>query len=360
MINKTIKMVGFTLSLALVVALATGVAPPAAAGELDGMTLRVGSWGGSWQGIQKDLIAKKLEAMGAKIEFVKGNPSSNLAKLIASRGGEAPFDVFEIIDATLPSVMEGDFLQPLDYSLIPNAKYINKDRTRKKVVATWVTQEGICYLSDKFKELGIDPPTTYADLANPKLEGRVMIPDFVSGGGLAMLSGFAISQGGNIDNVKPGLDLVKKIKGVKFWKKGAQALTGMKSGDVYAAVIHGGWCIRAQKAGLKVATAYAKIDANTTGVVKQGWIGIVKGTKVSKAANMWINKFISAEFQVPFAKAKGAMPENRMAAPKLEGDPLLKRLMILDPDKMDKMLRVDFSKVDTVAWGDQWTRAVAK
>jgi len=348
-----------TISFVAAVVIA-GSAYSTSAGELDGVTLRVGSWGGSWQGIQKDLIATKLEAMGAKIEFVKGNPSANLAKLIAARGGEAPFDVFEIIDATLPSVLEGNFLQPLDLSLIPNAKHINKDRVREKVIATWVTQEGICYLPEKFKELGIDPPESYADLANPKLEGRVMIPDFVSGGGLAMLSGFALSQGGDIDNIKPGLDLVKKIKGVQFWKKGAQALTGMKSGDIYAAVIHGGWCIRAHKAGLKVAHAFSKIDGTTTGVVKQGWIGIVKGSKAAKAANIWINHFISADFQVPFAKAKGAMPENRLAAPQLKSDPLLNRLMILDPDKMDQMLRIDFSKVDISVWGDQWNRAVAK
>ena len=54
------------------------------------------------------------------------------------------------------------------------------------------------------------------------------------------------------------------------------------------------------------------------------------------------------------------MPENRAAAPKLKDDSLLNRLMILDPDKMDRMLRVDFNKVDTSAWSDQWTRAVAK
>jgi len=349
-----------TLRTFAAAALIAIVIPPAAAGELDGQTLRVGTWGGSWQGIQRKRIATKLEAMGAKVEFVKGNPSANLAKLIAARGGQAPFDVFEIIDATLPSVLKGNFLRPLDLSLIPNSKYINKDRVREKVIATWNTQEGICYLPGKFKELGIAAPKTYADLANPKLEGRVMIPDYVSGGGLAMLSGFALSQGGRLDNIKPGLNLVKRIKGVQFWKKGAQALTGMKSGDIYASVIHGGWCVRAAKAGLNVATRYARIDNNTVGVVKQGWIGIVKGTKVAKAANIWINNFISTDFQVAFAKAKGAMPENREAAPQLTDDALLNRLMILDPDKMDRMLRVDFSKVDTSAWREQWNRAVAK
>lgn len=349
-----------TMGAFVAVALAAGLAAPAVAGELDGVTLRVGSWGGTWQKIQKELIATKMEAMGAKIEFVKGNPSANLAKLIAARGAEPPFDVLEIIDATLPSIMEGDFLQPLDLSLIPNSKHINTDRVRGKVIATWVTQEGICYLPEKFKELGIAAPKNYADLVNPKLEGRVMIPDFVSGGGLAMLSGFAFSQGGGIDNIKPGLDLVAKMKGVQFWKKGAQALTGMKSGDIYAAVIHAGWCVRAHNAGLKVATSFSKIDKNTVGVVKQGWIGIVKGSKAVKAANIWINHFISADFQVALAKSKGAMPENRLAAPQLTDDPLLNRLMILDPEKMNRMLRVDYSKVDVSAWGDQWSRAVAK
>ena len=352
-----LKSVGVVLAAAM----ATAVLGTASwAGELDGVTLRVGTWGGSWQKIQDDLIASKLRAMGAEVEFVKGSPSANLAKLIAARGAEPPFDVVEIIDATLPSMLEGDFLQPLDLSLIPNAQYINKDRVRKDVIATWVTEEGICYLPEKFKELGIDPPKTYADLANPKLEGRVMIPDFVSGGGLAAVSGFALSQGGSVDNIKPGLDLVKKIKGVQFWKKGAQALTGMKSGDIYAAVIHGGWCIRANNAGLKVATSFPVINKTTVGVAKQGWIGIVKGSKAAKAANIWINHFISADFQVPFAKSRGAMPENRLAAPKLKDDPVLNRLMILDPDKMDRMLRVDYSKVDVSSWSDQWSRAVAE
>ena len=337
-----------------------GLGTRAQAGELDGVTLRVGTWGGSWQKVQHDLIATKLEAMGAKVEFVKGSPSVNLAKLIAARGGEPPFDVVEMIDATLPSMLEGDFLQPLNLSQIPNSKYINKDRVRAKAIATWITEEGICYLPDKFKALGIAPPESYADLANPKLQGKVIIPDFVSGGGLAAVSGLAFSQGGSVDNIKPGLDLVGRMKGVKFWKVGAQALTGMKNGDFDAAVIHAGWCVRAHNAGLNVATSFPRINKDTIGVAKQGWIGIVKGTKASKAASIWIDNFISAEFQVEFAKKVGAMPENRLAAKKLQGDPLLSRLMILDPDKMDKMLRVDFSKVKVSSWSDQWNRAVAK
>ena len=43
----------------------------------------------------------------------------------------------------------------------------------------------ICYNREKYAELGLPAPTTYKDLANEKLAGRVVIPDITSGGGFA-------------------------------------------------------------------------------------------------------------------------------------------------------------------------------
>ena len=100
--RKLIKTMGALVAVALV----AGLAPPATAGELDGVTLRVGSWGGSWQKIQRELIATKLEAMGAKVEFVKGNPSANLAKLIAARGAEPVGGLAAVVDALLERCAE--------------------------------------------------------------------------------------------------------------------------------------------------------------------------------------------------------------------------------------------------------------
>lgn len=330
------------------------------AGELDGVTLRVGTWGGPWQKIQKQLIVPKLEAMGAKVQFVTGSPQSNLAKLIAARGAAPPMDVLEIIDATLPAMIKGHFLEPLDLSLIPNSKHISPSRVRKDVIATWITEEGICYNTVRFKKLGLAPPRTYADLAVPALAGRVMIPDITSGGGLSAVAGMSIAQGGSLDNIKPALDLIRKMKGVKFWKRGSQALTAMKEGDIDAAVIHAGWCVRALNAGLPVATAQPVINATTTGVVKQGWIGVVRGTKNAKAANIWINEFISTAFQTPFSKTRGVVSENHQAAANLKDDPVLNKLMILDPKGLEHMLRVDFSKVDMTSWNEQWNRSVSR
>ena len=343
--------------LAVAVAFAGG---SAAAGSLDGVNLRVGTWGGPWQKIQKEMLVPKMEAMGAKVTFVSGSPPANMAKLIAARGGQAPMDMIEILDAIVPSLREGGFLQPVDVSQIPNVKYIAKGKYDDLMVSHWTTQEGICYNEPKFKELGIPAPKTYADLNHPKLAGRLQIPDIVSGGGLSAVAGFALANGGGVDNASPGIKAIAKLKALKFWKRGAEALTQLKSGDIYAAVIHAGWCVRAVNAGLTVASAHPVLNDKYTGIVKQGLWGIVKGTKNVKAAHAYINLFLDTDFQRTFAKKRGVVPENLDAVRGLASDATLKRIMILDPAQIARMYRPDFSKANISAWMDEWNRTVAR
>jgi len=349
---------------AIIAGLALGAAGSAvgAGKPFEGVNLRVGTFGGPWTKIQKELLAPQMEAMGATITYIAGSPQTNMAKLIAARGGEPPMDMLEILDAIVPDMRAGEFLQPIDISMIPNVKHLAKGQYNDLMVANWTTQEGICYNAAKFQELGIPAPKTYDDLGNAKLAGRVQIPDIVSGGGLAAVAGFSFANGGDLKNIKPGLDAIADLKALKFWKRGAEALTQLKSGDIYAAVIHAGWCVRAANAGMDVATAHPIIDANTKGVIKQGWMGVVKSIdpKNAKAAHAYINMFIDAKFQHAFAIKRGVVPENQMAIKDLSSDPTLKKMMILEPDDIAHMLRIDYSKVNISDWHDQWNRTVTK
>ena len=64
----------------------------ARAADFDGKTLRVGTWGGSWRDSLEKTVGAKVEARGAKVEYVLDSPTGNAAKLIAARGRAAPFD----------------------------------------------------------------------------------------------------------------------------------------------------------------------------------------------------------------------------------------------------------------------------
>ena len=341
---KTMKITRIAALAVVATGLAFGSAAGVAADEkpFEGVNLRVGTFGGPWTKIQQELLQPKMEAMGATVTYIAGSPQINMAKLIAARAGE--------------------FLQPIDAAQIPNVQHLAEGQYNDLMVANWTTQEGICYNAAKFEELGIPTPKTYSDLGHPELAGRVQIPDIVSGGGLAAVAGFSFANGGDLTNIKPGLDAIASLKALKFWKRGAEALTQLKSGDIYAAVIHAGWCVRATNAGMNVASTHPVIDADTTGVIKQGWMGIVKGIdpKAAEAAHAYINMFIDAEFQEEFAIKRGVVPENQTAIKGLSANPVLKMHMILEPDAIAGMLRIDYSEVNVSDWNDQWNRTVSK
>lgn len=341
---------------------ATLVLPNAHAGDFDGVTLRVATWGGSWKKNFEDKVVPKFEEMGGTIEFVTGSPQANLAKLIAARG-RAPFDVMEILDAQEDDFKEGEFLQKLDLSKIPNTADLADFQYNDQWVATWTTQEVICYNTEKFEELGIPVPTTYSDLDHPALEGRVMIPDITSGGGLANFGGIVHAAGGDETNVGPGLDLINKLKIRKFWSRGGQTVTEYQSGDIYASISHAGWCQRAGMAGAPVATVHPRINDAHTGVHKYGWMGIMKSTtdpKTIEAAHWFMNEYLDGDYQYYFAKQSGVAPVNRKGLAQMAEDPLVSKFMITDLDKLGGFLRIDYQKVDISQWMDQWNRAIAK
>jgi len=355
MVSRTMLLFGFVGALA-----ATPASALAADKPFDGAVLKVGTWGGIWRDFQVQIIAPKMQEMGAKVEYVTGSPQDNLAKLIAARGREPPFDVLDTFDASLPSLIQAGLLQRIDPQSIPNTQFLENWQYSDQKIASWMTEEAICYNTQKYSDLGLAPPTTYRDLANPKLAGRVSIPDITSGGGLANFSAISYAEGGDLTNVKPALDLITSIKGLKFWRQAEQAVTQFQTGDIYVAVIHAGWCAFMKKAGQPVSVVHPVINASTKGVLKQGWIGVVSGSKNGKAAAAYINQFLNEDFQFEFAKVNGLVAVNRRAQARMSQDPVLKEMLILDPAQMTKMLQVDYSKANISDWTDQWNRRIAR
>ena len=140
------------------------------------------------------IIVPKFEALGGKIEFVTGSPASSFAKLVAGRG-RAPFDVMEVLDAQVGDFAQVDYLQPINLDLIPNKTNIQPFQYNNTYVGSWFTQEVICYNTEKFSELGLSAPKTYADLAAPALQDKVSLPDINSGAGLANFGGVIFAAG---------------------------------------------------------------------------------------------------------------------------------------------------------------------
>jgi hypothetical protein len=190
----------------------------------------------------------------------------------------APMDAFEILGAMIPEVLALKLLADLDYSLIPNAQALEPAQRQAKLVAIWTTQEMIICNAAKLAEQEIPLPTSLAKLADPRLRGRVMIPDITSGGGLEAVGAFALTAGGSETNIDPGLQLIHRIPDLRLWKADGEAVTAFKSGDIWVAEAHAGWAVRTEYAGVKVVSVPVKIGAHI-GLIKEGWMGIGRASR---------------------------------------------------------------------------------
>lgn len=324
--------------------------------QFKGVTLRVATWGGATRDGLRDYVASELEKRGAKVEFVIGSPQDNFAKLVAAHG-QVPFDVVEFLGTMRPDVEGRHLLAKLDPGGVPNAKGL--PGTTTDMVPTWFTEEMIIYNTKAFADNGIPPPRSLADFKNPKLSGRIMIPDITSGGGIESLGAFALTAGGDETDIQPGLKLIKELPNVRFWKAGGEVITQFKSGDIWAAVAHAGWALRTAKAGVPVATVPARLGKHE-GMVKEGFIGVVKGSPNQKAGEFFINTYLSPEAQQKFALKVGVVPIVPAARAAMAQDPLLRELVVLDPARIDNMAHLDPSKIDLAKWDQEWSRSVAR
>lgn len=350
--------------LASAVVLALGAGSASAAGKFDGVTLTIGTFGGSWKDRLCSVFCPKFEAEGGKVEWVSGNPRILLSKMVAARGQEPPMDVIEIVEST-PETVKGGFVQKYDPANVPNIKHLGASYYDDFKVANWITEEGFIFDIEKFKELGLPRPTRYKDLLHPKLAGRVAFPEINVNAAIGGIVGFAAEGGGDENNIDPGLDLIKKLNVHSFWSAGTQVTHMHKAGDVYATIAHAGWAVRLNDGGVKVGMVHPPIK-DKRGLAGVGFAGVTAGTKNKAAAEFYLNILISDEMQELLHVKNGIVPPNRNIQVKYSDPSKLKRdasgvpFLLMKPSEVDNLYNIDWSDFSMKDWTRKWNRQVAK
>lgn len=102
-------------------AIATGllIAPGGPLAQQSNLTLRVANYGGVFTAAQKKYAGDLFTARsGVKIEYIDSNPPDHLAKLIASKGREVPFDVAYLDDIIQEQAIRAGVLERLDPNIL--------------------------------------------------------------------------------------------------------------------------------------------------------------------------------------------------------------------------------------------------
>jgi len=351
MIYRFASLLTFTGIVCLVATVA------AAQQRFDGVTLRVATYGGPWKDGMQSLIGTEMKQLGGQIEFITGPPNAHLAKLIVARGKEPPFDLCEVDEPATPQFIKADVLQQYDASKLSNvADLISPISQNGHLVPDWVFEDGVVYNADKFNELGIPVPKRYSDLLDPRLIGRVGVPDISGGLGLFVIYGFAIDAGGSEANITAGLENMKKLGATQFFTGNPAAQTALVTGDIWANFMGSSWAIRLRRAG----NAWAKFAllqvGDNVGLWERGHMGLAKGSHNVDAAHWFVNRLISPEVQLELSKLSGSVSVNKKAIAELDKDPVAHEILLLQQKDIDNMARVDFGKIDMQVWRDEWNR----
>ena len=178
--------------------------------RFDGVTLNMNGYGGDYNRILTEYVAKPLEERtGLKVSYQSGTVQSAVAKLMASRSNP-PFDLIMADSPNIPELMRGDLIEPVSAKDVPAIrKLLPNVREFGDYGVPFLTNSVILTYNTKLVK---QPIASYADLARPDLKDRVGLLTPENTGGLLSLIALGESNGGSLDNMEPAFKALAAMR----------------------------------------------------------------------------------------------------------------------------------------------------
>lgn len=325
------------------------------------VTLRVGNYGGAFTATQKKYAADVFtQRTGIKIQFIDGNPTDHLAKMIASKGREAPYDVVYLDDDVQAKAADAGVIAKLDPALVPNLKNLYDEAKNKEGYGPGILfySIGIAYNVDKLKQAGIAELTSWEDLWDAKLAGRVAVPDLSTIMGRDFLVASARLAGGSEKEPLKGIAKIATLKAHSYYTSSATLANLFQSGDVWAAPWINGraWGMIDKGAPMKFVLPKEGGYGNMT------TIDVVAGTKLAKQAQAYIDFVLDPLPQLGQANDVPYGPTNKTLAPVLAAYPELSKKFPSSPADLKRLNLVDWVTYNKLhdSSVEAWNRTVIK
>lgn len=317
--------------------------------------LIVNSYGGPYEAIVRERIIEPFERQfGVDVVYdAVGSASQDYAKIKAT-GGRPGFDVVVMTASqSLDGCREG-LLQPLTADAVPNVAALNP-RVREIAGECGAVHE-LQYLSlvwrkDKLPQ-GL---TSWSDLLDDKLEGKVILPTFQNVMAAYLVSVMSVTHGGDLlEDVDPGFKAVAKIAqhSIGFEQASSVMETYIKDGRVWAMPFWNGRAQLLMESGLPI--DYVSPKEGTVPLVAT--LNVPSGAEnkdvALKFVNFWLEK-TSQEAWVTGYKVGSARPDIDVP------DDIRDRQITTEAD-LNALLLPDQAALSQrlPQWGSRWEREV--
>lgn len=317
--------------------------------------LVINSFGGAYEKKHRELVIEPFEkANNVKVTVVTVYSADMVAQLRAQKAAPR-FDVVHLSGGLEATAAAEGLLAPIKPEQLSNHAdlypFAVQNIAKGEGPAYSAAVVGMLYDEKKTKPV----PTSWLDIANPAYAGHLVLTDISNNWGLLGFLMINKVAGGTLDNIEPGLDIIKKsLKGATVLSKSPEIQQAFAQSDAWVAPYAQDYAFTLTNAGLPVKFVQPKEGAVFSPIT----VNLVAGRPNQALALKFIDFSLRAEASAGWAESFRYSPVNRKAklsaeaaAGVLSGEEATKNLVTFDPIKIGQM---------RAAWTEQWNRAIAK
>lgn len=280
--------------------------------------LVVGGAAGHKPWVEQIVVPVFEKKYNCKVLFEGTRSLVNLEKMQKNKGKQY-MSVVQMDDPVMILAVKEDLLDPLTSAktanlpdLLPGS--VHMDGMWANYLQPWL---GVAYSKSAMKT----PPSSWADLFEPKYKARIIIPSLQNTEGLPSLFVAGMLAGGSLDAVQKDTDAgFKKLAALKpnlltIYTQQPQAYNLLEQGEAYMI----GPAMSSYALERKAAGAPIELVAPKEGVFAMpSGIAVVKGAPHADLAFAYVNELLGAEMQTKLAGPTFSLATNK-AVPRPEG-----------------------------------------
>lgn len=315
-----------------------------------GVTLNINGYGGAYDDVLKETVAKPLkEKYGLEVIYQPGGSGAATARIMASKD-DPPFDLVMVDSPAMPTLIEAGVIEEIDDKEVPNTKKVIPQLREFGKYGLPFSIASVVLAANKKHVKNL--PTSFKDLGKPEFKGRVGVITLESTGGVLTLMALAESNGGGVNNVQPGFAALRAIKPNILAGFGATVpqLQAYQQEEIWAGPFWNGRIYELQQKGMPM-----EMIAPAEGIYSlMSYVNAVKKSKHREAVLAYLDQAMTDEAIAALAIKFTYGPTTGVKLP----DEIAKKVITYGPEGLKKIKTVDWTVVakNRGAWTTQWNK----